>query len=350
MTKRVIFPTGSEALQREGVSAVPEVWEDGLRAPTSPGFFEWWYFDAHFDDGSTAVIVFFTKPMIERNAPLKPAVSITITRPDGKRIIQSIQVPPVEFSSSKEHCYVRSGESWVRGNLRSYELYAKVNDVSAHLTFEGLVPSWRPGAGKNYYDEAQTQFFGWLPAIPHGVVEGFLTYDGKMRPVKGTCYHDHNWGNVGLNEVLSHWVWGRAHIADYTLIFVEMTAAKDYGSQKVPVFMLAKKDQILTGDGEPLRLITRDHVEHTGKRSYPQKVDFHWEKGADCVHLALRDPQLIEAASLLDLLPPFQRFVGRLFSNPYYFRFNAALDLDIRMGDLEDRQSGRALYEIMLLR
>ena len=58
MTKRVIFPTGPDALQRERLHVAPEIWEDGLRIDPQPGNFEWWYFDAHFDDGSTAVLNF----------------------------------------------------------------------------------------------------------------------------------------------------------------------------------------------------------------------------------------------------------------------------------------------------
>jgi hypothetical protein len=36
-------------------------WEDGLRTDTGPGSYEWWYFDAHLDDGSSLVIMFYTK-------------------------------------------------------------------------------------------------------------------------------------------------------------------------------------------------------------------------------------------------------------------------------------------------
>ena len=51
---------------------------------------------------------------------------------------------------------------------------------------------------------------------------------------------------------MDRWYWGRAHIGDYTLIFVEQIATKAYGSQRLPVFMLAKGDKILIGDGHLL--------------------------------------------------------------------------------------------------
>jgi hypothetical protein len=354
MTKRVFAPTGPDAFLREGLKEAPEAWEDGLRVDTGPGCFEWWYFDAHFDDGSTAVIVYMTKPLLERTGPLKPVVQVTITCPDGTRLSRSAMVDPGMFSSAKERCYVRCGESWARGNLHTYELHARAGDLLAQLTLTGIAPAWRPGIGKNYYDEDLTQYFGWLAPVPYGTVEGHLTYDGKIHTVKGTCYHDHNWGNVSLNDVLSHWYWGRAQIGDYTLIFVEMHAAEAYGGQKLPVFLLARGSQILTGDGEPLRLEIDEIVQHRGGRSYPRKLDFDWknptDKGVDCIHLALRNPAIIEATSLLVYLPRWKQWLARLVANPYYFRFNAELELSIQLGMEQVFQKGKALFEIMMLK
>ena len=94
MNRSVRFAMKSEDLQREGLKETPEAWEDGLRTNAGPGSIEWWYFDAHFEDGSTAVIVFMTKPIVELNAPLKPVVQITITRPDGKRLSHGALIAP----------------------------------------------------------------------------------------------------------------------------------------------------------------------------------------------------------------------------------------------------------------
>lgn len=350
MTRRVILATAPEDLQREGLQATPEEWEDGLREEPRPGNFEWWYFDNHFEDGSTAVIVFLTKSLLDRGSRLKPAVSITITRPDGKKLTGLAPVAVEDFSASKERCYVRAGESWVRGDLCNYELHARAGALSAHLILNGIVPAWRPGAGKLYFDEARTRHFAWFPAIPYGTVEGHLTYDGQIRQVKGYCYHDHNWGNVALNNVLSHWYWGRAHLGDYTLIFAEMHATPGYGRQKLPVFMLARGNEILIGDGAPLSVEDQDFIADPGGRSYPEGLDLNWEKAQEKVRLKLRRPELIDSFSLLELLPAWQRIIGKLLSNPYYFRFNADLDLNLELSSGQASERGKALYELMLLR
>ncbi len=358
MPKRVILPTGPEAMQREGLRETPEVWEDGLRVEPRPGNFEWWYFDAQLDDGSTAVITFFTKTILDRSSRLKPGVTVTITRPDGQKLSQTSLVDPKSFSASKERCYVRAGESFVRGDLCEYELHAKAGELAVQLNFTGQIPAWRPGVGKNFFDEALTRYFAWFPAIPYGRVEGHLIYDGKLHPVKGSCYHDHNWGNIGLNEVLSHWYWGRAHLGDYTLIFAVMTAAPRYGDQKIPVFMLAKGDRVLTGEGGMLELQELDFVAHEGGRSYPAGLDLEWKNGSCQVILKLREPALIDSFSLLETLPTWQRLVGKIIANPYYFRFKADLDMQLHLcipsqdggENIHTRIEGPALYELILLR
>lgn len=344
----MIFATTAEFLARDGLTESVAPWEDGQRAPTARGSFEWWYFDAHFDDGSTAVIVFATKPLLERKGPLKPNVSLTITRPDGSKTAQFPLFPPDRFSAAKDACDVRIGPNWTRGGLHQYEVHIEMEGLAADLTFSGSVPPWRPGAGKLYFGDLD-HYFAWLPSIPYGTVEGTLTYDRQTHRVKGTGYHDHNWGNVGLNDVMDHWYWGRAHLGDYTLIFVEQIAAREYGHTRMPVFMLAQGDRILVDDSRPLTMQARDFVSHAGGRGYPRAVDFSWTSGAESIRLRLRQPKLIEGISLLTFLPKWQQCLARLFANPYYFRFNADLELEIDLPQVKTTERGPALYEIMVL-
>lgn len=348
MNTSVYLLNSPDSLAQEGLSAIVQPWEDGLRLEPVPGTFEWWYFDAHFEDGSTAVIVFATKPLLERNGPLKPNVSLTITRPDGTKLAQFPILPAAAFRASTERCDVQIGPHWIKGDLHHYQIHVEMNDLAADLTFTGSVPPWRPGAGKACFGDGD-HFFGWLPSIPYGTVDGNLRYDGHDHSVRGVGYHDHNWGNVGLQDVMDHWYWGRAHIGEYTLIFVEQVASKAYGFARIPVFLLARGDQILCDDGTHLTMAARQFVRHPDGRSYPLQVDFCWQREAESVHLTLRQPRLIESVSLLSYYPAWQRRLFRLFANPYYFRFQAALELNIDLKEVQTIERGTALYEIMIL-
>jgi hypothetical protein len=353
MTKSILFGIGPESLAREGITETVQAREDGLRAATNPGSFEWWYFDAHFDDGSTAVIVYATKPIIRPGDPLRPNLSLTITPPGGDKLAQFPIYPAGEFSASTDSCMVRIGPSWVEQGQENgrwvYRLHAETADLAADLTFTGEVPPWRPGAGKTYFGDWK-HYFAWLPAIPFGTVSGTLEYGGNQHVVRGTGYHDHNWGNVSLAAVMDHWYWGRAHVGDYSLIFVEQIAARRYGSARIPVFLLARGGEILADDSRFLTMQAADFVRHAGGREYPRGVVFTWQQGNQRIRLDLGEPALIEATSLLFALPRWQQALARLAANPYYFRFNARLDLTIELNGLSETLSGPALYELMLLR
>src|SRR5947209_11481085 len=121
MTKQVIIAEGAESLQREGLVSAPAPWEDGLRADTGPGNFEWWYFDAHFDDGVTVVVVFLTKPLLQRGNALTPTIQLFITLPTRKLTALPFY-PADQFRAAKDGCDVRIGPNWVRGDLHRYEL------------------------------------------------------------------------------------------------------------------------------------------------------------------------------------------------------------------------------------
>ncbi len=354
MVNHAIPAIGKSMLERDGLAETVAPWEDGQRVDSGPGAFEWWYFDTHLDDGSTAVIVFMTKSLLNRRAPLTPGVQITITRPDGSKLSVFPLYPAAEFQAARDRCDVRIGPNWVRGapyrdDLYRHELHAETDGLCIDLVLSGQAPAWRPGAGKTYYAADLSRYFAWLPAIPFGAVAGTLVYDGQTRAVSGNGYHDHNWGNVDLHAVMSHWLWGRAQVGPFSTIFVEQVATQRYGRQRLPVFLLAHRERILTGDGRPLRMETDGWQQHPGGRSYPTQVDFIWETDEGRVQLALRRPRLIEATSLLSALPGWKRGLLRLFANPYYLRFQADLELLVDLDGVQAQEHGSALYEMMLL-
>ncbi len=347
-----ILTNTPEMMAHEKVAPQMEPWEDGLRQGTQPGNYEWWYFDANLDDGSKFVAAFFTKPNALSIGPLKPFVSLTLTRPDGTRIAESIHVKPSQFSASKSGCDVRIGNSHVSGDLDTYILKAAGKRLKADLTFRRIAPSWRPGAGKAYFDRGLKTYMGWVVPVPSGSVEGTISWPDGTLTAKGSGYHDHNWGNYPFYLVFDYWFWGRAHINDYTVLFFDAVGLKKWGRKHLPLFMTAKRDRIIMADPKhytvtPGRLLA-DTVEH-GRR-IPEKLVIHAESDEARVDLTLSDARSMGRDDVLGAIPIewLSNLLRPLF-NPWYLRFESQADGRVTTSIATDELRGEGIYEIMLL-
>jgi hypothetical protein len=119
-----------------------EQWEDGLRTDGSKDTYEWWYFDAHLDDGAKLVIDFLTKPLADVGQPLTPCVRFTLDQADGTQVQRIALVPAAAFAARQDRCDVRIGPNTFTGDLHTYQIHLAIADVEADITLTGTVPAW----------------------------------------------------------------------------------------------------------------------------------------------------------------------------------------------------------------
>ena len=118
-----------------------------MRTDGSRGTYEWWYFDAHLDDGAKLVVVFLTKEFTARKRPLSPAIRIDLTLPDGTAAQTVVALAAETFSASTQTCDVGTGDSVFAGDLHTYPVGARVEEAEVDITLTGQVPAWRPETG-----------------------------------------------------------------------------------------------------------------------------------------------------------------------------------------------------------
>lgn len=224
-----------------GLTRDVQLFEDGLRTEEKSGHYEWWYFDSKYPDGSSLVIVFFSKPVTSLKKKFSPYVSFDYVNPNGKSIHTSYNSR--DFFISRDQCEVRIGDCYIKGDLHDYDIYFKNDIVECRLSLSGKVPSWRPDSGHIYF--GKNDFFAWLPSVPEGVVNGILLENNEKIILSGTGYHDHNWGNKLMVLLMNDWYWGRAKVGDYVVVSSYIYANKKGGYKATPVFMLAKDGKIL---------------------------------------------------------------------------------------------------------
>ena len=225
-----------------------EPWEDGARTDDRPGSYEWWYFDAHLDDGAKLVIVFSDKNLATPQKPLDPTIRLNLDLVDGRSFEKIVTFDRALWSSAKDHADVRIGENRFTGDLRTYRITATVDEIAVDITLEREVSSWRPETGYMLFGEERNLEFSWLPAVPQGKVTAKYSIGDEQHETTGTGYHDHNWGNVGLLDVIHDWYWARGQAGPYSVIASYITAHERYDFAALPIFMLARDGEIVGDD------------------------------------------------------------------------------------------------------
>lgn len=327
-----------------------ELWEDGMRTHGGKGSYEWWYFDAHLNDGSKLVIVFYTKFYTEVNKPLKPLVTINHDRADGKTVERMFHAKAGQFSASKEQCGIKIGRNFFRGNLQKYEIHLEIEDVVADVTLTRTAPSWRPATGHLFFGEQAEHLFAWLPSVPQGQAEVSITVGSENQQLSGIGYHDHNWGNISMLKLMNNWYWARGSIGNYTVIASYITTEKKYGYKTFPVFMLAQAGQIVADDASKVCFEASDFYtdDKTGK-PVANITSYNYQDGEQHYLLTFKRERDILRTKLVEMVDKFQAFLARLVGfDGAYLRFVGDFKLERYEGDkVIESQHEEAIWELM---
>ncbi len=315
-------------------------WEDGWRtsgAPDTCGTFEWWYFDAHLDDGSTVTAEMHTKPpYISPKAPLTPFVLLTITTADGQRTDRTLMADPDSFTASVDDCDVRIGPSTFRRTADGYRIHVEIEDTEADFTLRPEVPPWRPASGHVFFGAEEQYYIAWLPMMARGEVRATITVEGQSRELTGTGYHDHNWGNVAPRKVLDHWYWGRARVGEYTIVSLMFVSHADYNRALLPAIMVARGDEIvaLAVGADAIAFTAADVTTHAGTGiPVAHRLEYSVAAGADVFRVTFSQQQEV---STLDF-----------GSAGAYLRFRGDVTVEHSHDGVVDAATGRTLWELL---
>jgi hypothetical protein len=325
--------------------------EDGQRIGTERGCYEWWYFDAHLDNGATVVVVFFTKPNVSPNGPLAPRVTINITLPDGRTFVKLLDTTPELFKASKSGCDVSIGTNRFVGDLHRYHITATIEEISVDIELTGDVPAWRPRSGHSYFGvEGREKLFAWLPAVPHGLANVRYSIGKEEYRASGSGYHDHNWGDVPMQTLMHNWYWARASVGPYTVIASYITAIEAYGYETQIVYMLAKDGKIIADDDAKVTF-ERDRIAIDGKTGKPvADVTRYTYHDADTRYVvSFEREETILQAIFTDRMPLLKRIAARLIGfDGAYHRFTGKVTIEkFERGLRVERFDDRAIWELM---
>ena len=332
-----------------------ELWEDGLRTSGKFGEYEWWYSDFKLEDGTSLVIVFFTAPVTATTIGFKPSVSFSYTKKDGTLISESLGYNKNEASYDKEKCNVKIKNNYIEGDLHTYKIHYESENIKADITLINNTSSWRPETGR--IDFTNNKYFAWLPSVPEGNATISMTINGENYHLKGTGYHDHNWGNTAMFWLMHHWYWGRAKVGDYQIISSYITANKKHNYEHFKIFLLSKNGQKLADNGNYVTYKQLNpEFDPVTKKDYFKTLIYDYNDGTIHYEIIYQMQEIIEyftyknnegnaAASCPEIL---KSIVSLLGLDPSYIRMTGTATVrKYENNKIIEEVSSPAIWELM---
>jgi hypothetical protein len=327
-----------------------EPFEDGARTDGRAGTYEWWYFDAHLDDGAKLVVVFMDKDLASPQKPLAPLIRLNLDLADGRSFEKLVTFEPEAWSAATDHADVRIAGNRFSGDLRRYRITASVEEIDVDVTLVGQVPPWRPGTGHMLYGAKRDLEFGWLPAVPQGTVTAAYRIGDETHTTTGIGYHDHNWGNVGLMEIINDWYWARGQAGPYSVIASYVTAHKKYDHAPVTLFMLAKDGEVVADDEARTRFETDDYyVDPLTGKPVANVTRYRYEGDGESYVVTFTRHGDLTRSRFIDGVHGFKRLAAELVRfDGAYLRFAGELHIQrVVDGHVVEEFSDEAIWELM---
>jgi predicted secreted hydrolase len=327
-----------------------EPFEDGARTDGRAGTYEWWYFDAHLNDGAKLVVAFMNKDLATPQKRLAPLIRLNLDLADGRSFEKLATFEPEAWSAAIDHADARIAGNTFSGDLHRYRITASVDEIEVDVTLVGQVPPWRPGTGYLLYGPKRDLEFGWLPAVPLGTVAATYRIGEETHTSTGIGYHDHNWGNVGLMEIINDWYWARGQAGPYSVIASYVAGHKKYDYAPVTIFMLAKDGKVLADDGTRTRFETDDYyVDPLTGKPVANVTRYRYEGGGETYVVTFTRHGDLTRTRLIDSVHGFKKVVAKLFHfDGAYLRFTGELRVQRVVDDrVVEEFADAAIWELM---
>jgi hydroxyneurosporene synthase CrtC len=325
-------------------------WEDGARTDNRRGTYEWWYFDAHLEDGADLIVTFMNKDIVSPNDSLTPTIRIDLDLADGRSFQKLATYDPDSWRAASDAADVRIADNRFSGDLHSYRIQASVEEITIDVTLVGQVPAWRPESGYLLFGANRDKEFAWLPSVPQGDVAATYRIGDEVHETTGIGYHDHNWGNVSLPTIVHDWYWARGQAGPFTVIASLVTAHQRHGYTELPLFMLARNGEMIADDSRRVRFEALDLYtdELTGK---PVATTTRYTYGGDGQRFVVtftRDHDLAKSRMIEGVHGP-KRLLARLARfDGAYLRFAGTLEIEHYAGPkLVEKHHNHAIWELM---
>ena len=325
---------------RWGFETTPR--DDALHPSDAPGWWEWWYFDADFDNGYTMAGTFhFGSPRPPANPDVR-FIEIALYDPAGDKRVARKRYPKEQCSASEDTCKVVIGPNVFEGEAPTFHLFFQEGGQGCDITYESLVEGYMP---KGPTSSVGSAVVNWVIPTARAKVSGTITWEGKTMEVKGVGYHDHNWSDApmsGAGDSEDLLALMGLIIGDWTLVCSGGRARRKHGYEPYGVMYAYKKDKVVAVSTKGGGLGSAYATNAVGVE-YPQSYRLWWnDPGLVEGEINFNLKQVIDFMDLHRRFKPFQRwFVETYVGRAAYFRYRLEYDADLTI--LREKVTGKGL-------
>ena len=139
---------------------------------------------------------------------------------------------------------------------------------------------------------------------------------------------------------------------DYTVVASFITAEKAYGSQSIPIFMLARSGKIVADDSRNVSFEARDVAfEPVTGKPVANTIVYRYDAGPSTTSSPSGARRNLVLHPLLDDITGFKRFLAALVGfDGAYLRFTGDVQIErVENGRVVESVTNQALWELMYL-
>ena len=226
------------------------------------------------------------------------------------------------------------------GFLENFEIKMTIEgigiDLKARTVANGL-QFVTEDHGYSYYHPIKKRALGWWPIAPRVEVEGTLTIDGKVIPVKGPGYLDQQLGNLPTpfgGSGQAWWTWGHFWAGDYTATFTDCAPTAHYKYKHFTPFMLWKGSELIIATHNFTGYVEQYAIDEASRKFYPKVLSQKASDGSIQFTSQTTNGILVEPTTT------------SLEATSRYSRQFADVTMQLnRFGGIEDEISGKMVVE-----
>jgi hypothetical protein len=185
------------------------------------GYFEWWYFHFASASGFAANIVLHETDIFGLRK--SPYVSMSYQLPHREPQYLRMAIPDESITRSSEYLSQLEGlfaESDSNIEIRLSFPSGETFEVAITKLAEPLILN-----NCVLYHEGDKRSY-WRLQVPFGRFNGILKAESGNFPIEGVVYHDHQWGNISIQDFVSDWVWGHFSSNESSAVFFAIQTKK----------------------------------------------------------------------------------------------------------------------------